>query len=1382
MKMKFGRLFGSRAGLTWLVCVATGWAIPHATAGLAPGDVRWRFALPGLLPQPPVVAPDRTVYVAARSNNHQLHPDQETTVLVALSPEGVELWRRAFPGAIYSLPIRMPNGDVVVTPFGKAVYRVQPDGKDRGIVEVPFLVRGGVVTQGGDLVVLGEDRGDLPTQMKVRVLDAEGLTHAVWTISYDPDSDSARLASGVPAVVAADGALITLRADGGVRWTSLNDGTSQERTGIMGGPGNRVSGAVPGASDTLVGASPTGMAMLDASLNTLWELPGTGFNAPPVMGSEGMIYFGDEAGSVRAVSSDGTLRWQQSILSPVRSAAAVLQNGDVVVSGEDGQTVAFDAGGQVRWSQNLGGSVVGGLAATSGGDLLASLQEGELVCVVAGSPVAPKGWPVLGGDPSHSGRSGIPVAVPETPSLTRAVDQVDVQVSWKAAAGVRGYEIWSSTTPDLQQAHRALVSFNGSNQAWVTDSPRGVTNWFWLRGVNASEQGAFSKPLPVVPTLDLWRISVRAGLPEPGSVTMPYGPTWVRNQVIIAWTDSTTPPTTRVQAYSEFGSLQWERKVEGAFNSAPVVDGQDRIVIVTSTGISVLKANGSQVGTSPGVIDGFGVPAVGQDGVIHVPTSSLWRLTYRIGSESVTPIQVTNAPLSSVAVAGMLEVGPSGGVAMGGPGGFWVLPPAGGLATLQVPSLEATAVAPLPNGDWMVGTTFGLTRISSSGKGVWVNSLVRVGSPFGDRWHDNLAVDADGTTYAVGTTDIFAVDAKGPLKWRREFAGEAIGVGAPLLTADKRLLVPTVRGMLILNRQGELLDSLHFEHGEGTTPLLAASGRMFWFDGVVLRAVQVGTGADLAAIWPLPGRDVHRSSSLAASSGFPSPTANVQVEPGLGFNRVRWSVGDLVDRVVYRSTSSDFTTAQVIATLGPGVGGIDDTSAVPGQNATYWVVSRNALGEASSVAGPTVQTTTASLRARVSLSQQEGISTPASLTREGLIYVGTGDTSLHQLDLDLSNRWTLQLDVVRPELHGYFTGPILVNPSGNIVAATVVGTRVLSPVGVSRTLIPGWTASPLLLRDGGLVGSMNSTRLEVRSLDGLLTRIVSPLESGIVLPAVDAAGTLFRLTTTGVLQAIGQEGTVRWTRRINAQGAAGIAVAADGTVVLVAWDGSLQVLNGGDGSRRWSIPIGGARMSAPVLGMDAIYVKAEAESVPGQATDVIWICAELATGAIRWRRPASSLSDSAAAVAEDGTVYLPMRNELQAVDAATGATRWRLEISGTRVTAPVIHSDGTVVVASDREVVTIRGGAGPAASGWPMVRNDARNSGAQGGGGLVPVKLTPDAAVGGWILEAAGSLDPFIAVSSTDLQLWSPIAGTTVTHRHRISSTNATRFFQGVVP
>ena len=1383
MKIKSGCDFGSRATRVWFVCLVAVCGIFRGSAAPAPGEVRWRMPLAGLSPQPPVVAPDGTIFLAASSSDHQLHPEQETTVLMALSSEGVERWRRTFAGAIQSLPVRMPDGDLVLTPFGRVVYRVQSDGSDRSTAATPFLLRGAAVTQGGDLVVLGEDRGTAPTQLGVQILDTQGRTHGSWTVSYGGNGDSAKLVPGVPPVVAADGALITLRADGGARWTSLADGVSQERVGIVGSVANRVAGAAPAALESVVMATPTGMASLDASLNTQWELAGTGFNAPPVIGAGGWIYFGDESGTFQALGPDGLVRWKQVVEGPIHGAAAVLANGDVAVSTQGGRTLAFDAAGKRRWSLGLGGTAVGGLMATPGGDILAALQEGELVCIAGGSPVASEGWPVIGGNPAHSGRSASAPSAPGTPTLTRALDQVDVLVSWKPAAAVRRYELWSAASQELQKAHRSVVSLDGSTHAWVTDSRPGVTNWFWLRGVNESGIGAFSDPLALMPALDLWRIAVRGGLSAPTSAAMPLGPAWVRDQVIIAWTDATTPPTTRVQAYSESGVLQWERNVDGSFASAPVVDGQDRIVIVTSTGISVLKANGSLVGSSSGVIEGLGVPAVGQDGVIHVPTSVLSRLTYRIGSEGVTPILLTNAPLSSVLVAGMLEVGPSGGVAMGGPGGFWVLPPAGGLALWSNPSLPATAVAALPNGDWMVGTSFALHRVSADGNVRWSNSQVRVGAPLDDRWRDSLAVDGDGTTYCVGLNEIFAVGAEGTLKWRHDLAGAGIGIGAPMLDETHHLLVPTNDGLLRLDREQGTSDlaPLHFRHGAATTPLLAASGRMFWFDGVELRAIAVGAGADASAPWPLPGRDVHRSSSLARPSGPPPAPTQVKSEPWLGFNRVQWSVGELVDRVVYRSDSPDFLTAKVVGIVGPGAGAFDDPTALAGQSQYYWVVARNAVGESISVSSGSVVTATGSVRARIPLHFAGNLATPITLTRDGRVLLGTSDAVLHQWTLDLTNAWSLQVDPFVPELHGDFRGPIVADVQGRLWVATESGVHPVSTAGVQGPIVPGWNVAPLLLRDGTLVNLRPNDRLLARSTEGTGSLEVVLPESGSILPASDVNTTVYRLTASGRLQAIAHDGRIRWSRPLAGSTPTGLAIDVEGHLILAGSGGALQALSGADGTQVWSANLGGQELSSPVLGPDAVFVLVQGVRVPGKAAAGFWTCVDLATGKIRWQREAGIVPTAAAAVAADGTVYLPQGPRLYAVDAATGATRWVVELDGTSLTPPLIHSDGTVVVATSFELVSLNAGSGPALSGWPMVRGDAANTGSQGGGGALALQLTPDPVGGGWWVEPSASTTPFFLLTSPDLKSWAPPLGAKLTHRVRVASSNSA-FFQGFAP
>ncbi len=116
--------------------------------------------------------------------------------------------------------------------------------------------------------------------------------------------------------------------------------------------GLRSRGSDGGAAGTSAGAGST------RQLVRRWTVPTGGpvFSSPAV--TDGLVIFGSDDGSVRAVdSTTGALRWRYRTGAPVRSSPAVV-DGRIFVGSNDGYLYAFDLRGAVLWKRSLGYEIV----------------------------------------------------------------------------------------------------------------------------------------------------------------------------------------------------------------------------------------------------------------------------------------------------------------------------------------------------------------------------------------------------------------------------------------------------------------------------------------------------------------------------------------------------------------------------------------------------------------------------------------------------------------------------------------------------------------------------------------------------------------------------------------------------------------------------------------------------------------------------------------------------------------------------------------------------------------------------------------------------------------------------------------------------------------
>jgi len=78
-----------------------------------------------------------------------------------------------------------------------------------------------------------------------------------------------------------------------------------------------------------------------------WEFKASGaIESTPVVGEDGLIYFGDNAGSIHCITPEGERQWLANVGSPVRSAGTIYKAGRVVFGCDNGTLVAVQCSSQ----------------------------------------------------------------------------------------------------------------------------------------------------------------------------------------------------------------------------------------------------------------------------------------------------------------------------------------------------------------------------------------------------------------------------------------------------------------------------------------------------------------------------------------------------------------------------------------------------------------------------------------------------------------------------------------------------------------------------------------------------------------------------------------------------------------------------------------------------------------------------------------------------------------------------------------------------------------------------------------------------------------------------------------------------------------------------
>jgi outer membrane protein assembly factor BamB len=248
-------------------------------------------------------------------------------------------------------------------------------------------------------------------------------------------------------------------------------------------------------------------------------------------------------------------------------------------------------------------------------------------------------------------------------------------------------------------------------------------------------------------------------------------------------------------------------------------------------------------------------------------------------------------------------------------------------------------------------------------------------------------------------------------------------------------------------------------------------------------------------------------------------------------------------------------------------------------------------------------------------------------------------------------------------------------------------------------------------------------------------------------PAIANDGTAyvsFGTSTSSVLVALAPSGATNWAFQLASpyssfQQFSSPTIGRDGTIYIGTYAGLLYSIHS-DGTTNWVYNVGRPIYSSPSIGPDeSIYVGGDSgfliyaldwsgrlkwHSAPSgsfnEASAAIgtngWIYTGWLHGGFGAFDPAAGTNiwsrevgiSGSPAIAADGTVYA-VDYSIAKVYAftATGSNIWSVDLPAPSFTSPVIGSDGTLYVSGGSALYAINATSPPAATSWPMFRQDA---------------------------------------------------------------------------
>jgi outer membrane protein assembly factor BamB len=205
-------------------------------------------------------------------------------------------------------------------------------------------------------------------------------------------------------------------------------------------------------------------------------------------------------------------------------------------------------------------------------------------------------------------------------------------------------------------------------------------------------------------------------------------------------------------------------------------------------------------------------------------------------------------------------------------------------------------------------------------------------------------------------------------------------------------------------------------------------------------------------------------------------------------------------------------------------------------------------------------------------------------------------------------------------------------------------------------------------------------------------------------PTLGPDGTLYVLSGTGTLFAMGQDGSVKWTAKTGPIVKAAPALGQDGTVYVSSMDDHLYAVapptgGGSDGTTKWSFKYGDHPGSGPlVTDPNAAFPGANGTGsgdTPSVGPDgTVYVGANNSNfyaiapdGQLRWmyeaEREVAGIWSSGAISADGKTVYFGAnKGGIYAVNTQDGSLRWQFDIVGSVYNSPTLDGQGRLYTGS----------------------------------------------------------------------------------------------------
>jgi outer membrane protein assembly factor BamB len=322
--------------------------------------MEWEYVTGARVPGPILVAADGSLRLhAADGFLHAVLPD-----------DGKQLWPPVHVGEPlgYAAPLVDAVGNTYISSLDGGLLRVGEDGRcdkarpylrSRQKLNSTGIIHRGVLYIGSEegyvfAIELGDQRG------RNRFDHALDQGHAGWFIN----SALALAEDGTIIVAGRDDNLYGFTPGGATAWKTAMPGQ------MLGSPVLDARGHVyVGIAQSQRGQPSRGKLLsIDGNSHKIrWQVDADdSVESTPVIGDDGIIYFGDNAGLIHAVDLSGAPKWKAKVHAPVRSAGMLVGPGKLAFGLDDETLVVLNCSSQklpdagwpkLAWTPRHGGPV-----------------------------------------------------------------------------------------------------------------------------------------------------------------------------------------------------------------------------------------------------------------------------------------------------------------------------------------------------------------------------------------------------------------------------------------------------------------------------------------------------------------------------------------------------------------------------------------------------------------------------------------------------------------------------------------------------------------------------------------------------------------------------------------------------------------------------------------------------------------------------------------------------------------------------------------------------------------------------------------------------------------------------------------------------------------